>query len=308
MPLDQEALAVLAILCRMRPQTLADAHSIRSLPTSRLDEVLAELAEAGFVTIAGDQLAVVAPDQALAAHVAATASLAASLPDLAREWERGGRGDHAIEVEIVHGHEEQWRAWGRHAAITPPRAPMNLYPTLDVLREVILPDIDQVLAAHPEGLHARAVVPACAVTTDGDRAVLDTLCSAGFQVRLAHTVESWVYADPGVLSALPLVWAEHPPTSILIIKDAAITAALSALTELAWHTAQPYGEQAHEWTDVLASMALGMSDAAIATAQRTSLRTVQRRIAEAMEHHRVGSRFELGVAWAQREAGLLPPQ
>ena len=45
-------------------------------------------------------------------------------------------------------------------------------------------------------------------------------------------------------------------------------------------------------------LALGMSDGAIATAQGTSVRTVQRRVAEAMEHYRVGSRFELGVAWA----------
>ena len=36
----------------------------------------------------------------------------------------------------------------------------------------------------------------------------------------------------------------------------------------------------------------------IATAQGTSVRTVQRRVAEAMAHYRVGSRFELGVAWA----------
>ncbi len=300
MTLDPEALSVLAILCRLRPLTLQDARSIRSLPTTRLEEVLAELAEAGFLTLAGEQLQVISPDRALAAQVAATASLAAALPGLAREWERGASDGHAIQVEIVHGHEEQWRVWQRHAAITPPRAPVNLYPTLDVLREVILPDLAHVLAAHPEGLHARAVVPASVVVTDQDRDVLDRLGSAGFEIRLARTVESWVYADPGVLSALPLVWAENPPTSILIVKDPAITAALSALTELAWHTAQPYGDLAHEWSDVLGSMALGMSDAAIATSQQTSLRTVQRRIAEAMEHYHVDSRFELGAEWARR--------
>jgi DNA-binding NarL/FixJ family response regulator len=45
-------------------------------------------------------------------------------------------------------------------------------------------------------------------------------------------------------------------------------------------------------------LALGMSDHAIATAQGTSVRTVQRRVSDAMAHYRVSSRFELGVAWA----------
>ena len=61
---------------------------------------------------------------------------------------------------------------------------------------------------------------------------------------------------------------------------------------------QPYRQPRPEWQDVLRLLALGLSDRAIASAHGTSQRTVERRIAEAMAHYGVGTRFELGVAWS----------
>ena len=150
-------------------------------------------------------------------------------------------------------------------------------------------------------MRARAVVPASAVVTDEDRAVMDALAAAGLRLRLARRVESWLYSDPSVLCALPVVWGEHPPISTMIVRDPAIRALTAAYAEGVWSSAARYREPRPEWHDVLRLLALGMSDRAIATAQGTSLRTVERRIAEAMAHHGVGTRFELGMAWSAKQ-------
>lgn len=300
---DADAMRVLATLLRVRPRDVAELRAIRTLPTGeRLDGILGRLADAGFLRIEGDCLEVLSPEQVLETRATALADLTTLLPALSGEWQRGEAPESRLDVELVHGHEEQWRAWARYAAIAPPRAPLNLYPNLDVLRDVIVPDVEQVLAAHRAGLRARAVVLGSAVVTAEDRVVVDTLERAGMEVRLGRRIDSWVYADPGVLSALPVVWGEHPPTSIMIVRDPSITALVSAYAELVWATASPYAAPAPEWSDVLRMLSLGMSDQAIASAQGTSIRTVQRRVSEAMAHYRVSSRFELGVAWGAEPA------
>ncbi len=295
---DADALRVLATVLRVRPRTVTELRSIRGIPVERLDGILSRFAAAGFVVIDGDRLEVRSPDHVLEMQATALADLTALFPALSEEWQRGATPEGRLDVELVHGHEEQWLAWARHAAVTPPRAPLNLYPNLEVLRDVIVPDVERVVADYRSGLRARAVVVGAAVVTAEDRLVVETLSRAGMEVRLARALDSWVYADPGVLSALPVIWGEHPPTSIMIIRDPAITAVVSAYAELIWAGATPYAEPTPEWADVLRMLALGLSDSAIASAQGTSLRTVQRRVAEAMSHYAVDSRFELGAAWA----------
>ncbi len=302
LPYDTETVRVLSTLLRLRPRTLAELRGIRGIPVGRLDEILSLFVAAGFVDLDGDQLEVRSPDHVLEMQASALADLTTLFPALSEEWQRGATPEGRLDVELVHGHEEQWRAWARHASVTPPRAPLNLYPNLDVLRDVIAPDVEQVVADYRAGLRARAVVQGSAVVTAADRAVVETLGRAGMEIRLARELDSWVYADPGVLSALPVVWGEHPPTSIMIIRDPAITAVVSAYAELVWATGSPYAVPTPEWADVLRMLALGMSDNAIASAQDTSVRTVQRRVADAMTHYRVSSRFELGVAWSAEHA------
>jgi hypothetical protein len=298
---EPTALRLLATLLRSRPATRAELREIRNLPADRVDGVLDQLVRAGFVEVDGERLTYRPPDLVVEQQARALAETVALLPELGREWHRGAGPSATLDVELVHGHEEQWRAWARHAALTPPIAPLNLYPTLDVLRDVIAPELTAAITPYRKDLGARAVVPASAVVTDADRAVLDVLVAAGMRLRLARRVESWLYSDPEVLCALPVVWAEHPPTSIMIVRDAAIRALTAAYAELVWSSAEPYRLPRPDWHDVLRLLALGMSDRAIATAQGTSQRTVERRIAEAMAHYGVGTRFELGMAWSAKQ-------
>ncbi|MBO3743133.1 helix-turn-helix transcriptional regulator [Actinoplanes flavus] len=293
--MTEPALRLLVSLLRARPARRAD------LPALGLDDgPLDELIRAGFVAQTGDRLSYDEPAAVLARQARATADLIAVLPALAREWRNHPRT--TVGVELVHGHEEQWRAWARHAALTPPRAPINLYPSLEVLRDVIAPSLADVAGPYPEGMRqARAVLPAAAVVTDDDRAVIDVLIRTGLRVRLARRVESWLYSDPEVLCALPLTWGEDPPPSIMIVHDPAIRALTAAYCETVWRAAAPYRTPKPEFHEVLRMLALGMSDRAIATAQCTSQRTVERRIAEAMAHYAVGTRFELGMAWSAEQ-------
>jgi hypothetical protein len=293
---DPDVVSVLACLIRTRPTSMTELRAVRHLPTERLDELVGVLAAAGHVSVDGDRLTVHPPEEALRAQVATAAAGAALLPTLLEEERSGTARPGELAAEVVHGHQAQWEAWARWAEQRPPRAPLNLYPDLDVLRDVVLPDLPATLAAHPD-VTPRAVVPADTVVTPADREVVEALVAAGLEVRLAASVESWAYADAGVLCAIPLTWAEHPPTSIMIIVEPAVTAVVSAYVEAMWAHALPYRAPRTEWDDILPLLGLGMSDAAIASAGQTSLRTVQRRIAGAMTHYGVTSRFELGVAW-----------
>jgi hypothetical protein len=292
---DPDLVRTLACLLRMRPVSMAELRAVRQLPTERLDEIVAILEAAGHVSVEGELLTVHRPEKAVAQQVA-TAAASAELLSTLLEEARAGTAPGEVAAEVVHGHQAQWEAWARWAQLRPPQAPLNLYPDLEVLRDVVLPDLPATLAAHAD-VTPRAVVPAATVVTPADRAVVEALAEAGMDIRLAPAVESWVYADAGVLCAVPLAWAEHPPTSIMIVVDPAVVAAVSAYVELVWSHALPYVAPRAEWDDILPLLGLGMSDAAIASAGRTSLRTVQRRIAGAMAHYGVTSRFELGVAW-----------
>jgi hypothetical protein len=119
------------------------------------------------------------------------------------------------------------------------------------------------------------------------------------RIRIADQVPSWVYADRGVLCALPLDWAEHPPSSIAIVTHPSITEIVSLYVESIWDKAVDYPLGDDGWEPVLRLLERGLSDAAIAQSLDVSARTGHRRISQAMEHFGVHSRFELGAAWAR---------
>lgn len=277
---------LLATLLRSRPATRDELRLIRAVPPGA-DRLLDQLIRADFVAEADGRLSYHAPDRTVQEQARTLAGLVGLLPELSREWRQGTERRTTLDVELVHGHGEKWRTWA------PPRAPLNLYPSLETVEELI--------DAGPA--RARIVLPAAVLAADADRRVVDELVAAGLRVRLARCVESWLYADPEVLCALPVVWGEHPPTSIMIVHEPVIRALTAAYAERVWRGAEPYRRPRPEWQDVLRLLALGMSDRAIASAHGTSQRTVERRIAEAMAHYGVGTRFELGAAWSVEHPG-----
>lgn len=299
---DEDALATLVLALRERPRDVGELRRLSALSPERTDRAINALVRDGLLVRRGEHLDVVDPAKPVREVAAGLAAYAEALPRLMRAWQDGVGARGHVDAEVIHGADERWLAWVRHARLHPPQAPVVLYPRLHALREVILPGMTTALA-EAGGPVMRMVFPAISAATEDDRAVLDQLVADGVRVRLARSVPSWLYADPGVMAALPLVWGEGSPASVMIVGDAAVTAVASAYAELLWSTAHDFVLPRPAWADVLRLMALGMSDTAIAAASRASLRTVQRRIAEAMEHYGVGSRFELGMAWRVDPSG-----
>lgn len=307
---DPDVLAVLRNLYRVRSATVQEFAALDSLPTARLGEILSLLETGGYLLRDGDQLTPIAPDTAVAASVAsALASLESStallgtLPLLARDWELGESGsEYALSAEIIHGHRAQWEAWGRYAMQWPPNDPICLYPDLQILETIIAPDVARVRAETGITTVQRAILPAAICADPANLHTIELLIAGGVELRTLARVPYWIYVDDGVYAAVPVTWDEHPPNSIIIIRQPNVVSALSFAAETMWGLAVPFTTEAEGWESVLRLLAQGLSDKAIATALDTSMRTVQRRIGEAMQELGATSRFELGVAYERDRA------
>lgn len=308
---DPDVLAVLRTLYRVRSSTVTEFSALESIPRARLDEILATLEGAGYVSRAGDAITAISPDAAVAAilrrDVAAqraalstAAGLLQQLPTLTRDWELGEAGsEYSLSAEIIHGHKAQWEAWGRYATQWPPIDPICLYPDLSVLRDIVAPDAARVRAETGVSTALRAILPAAVCADPASLPTLELLQAGGVTIRTLGRVPNWMYVDDGNYASVPVNWAEHPPNSILIIRHPTVVSALSYVAETHWALALPYSTDAEGWEPVLRLLAQGLSDRAIATALGVSQRTVQRRITEAMDALGVSSRFELGFAFAR---------
>ena len=312
---DPDARRLLSTIYRVRPGTVEELRALQGLPRDRIPELLQRLDAAGLIAFDGDAIEALSPDRAMATAaeqvvssemegLRALAISAAALSALTRDWEVGSSPDDTAPwAEFVHGHEAQWKAWPRYAVTHPPRNPVNLYPDLRILRDVMVATMtdDEKRLVASAGL--RGVFPRSVLAEPADRAFLDELRGLGARIRIVDEVPSWVYADRGLLCALPLNWAEHPPSSIAIVTHPSITEIVSLYVESIWDKAVDYPLADDGWKPVLHLLARGLSDAAIAQTLDISPRTVHRRIAEAMEQLDAHSRFELGVAWARRTDG-----
>ena len=307
---DPDARRVLSTIYRVRPTSRAELNALQGLPRERLPDILERLDAAGLIALDGDTIEALSPDRAMATAteqivtseldgLRALATSAAALSALTRDWEVGSSPDDTAPwAEFVHGHEAQWKAWPRYAVTHPPRNPVNLYPDLSVMREVMVATMTEEEKRLVAKASLRGVFPRSLLTDPEDRAFLDELRRLGTRIRIADEVPSWVYADRGLLCALPLDWAEHPPSSIAIVTHPSITEIVSLYVESIWDKAVDYPLADDGWEPVLRLLERGLSDAAIAQSLDISPRTVHRRISEAMERFDVHSRFELGAAWA----------
>lgn len=308
---DPEARRLLSTIYRIRPGSLTELGELQALPHASLPTLLGRLADAGLINFDGEHIEALSPDHAIAAsterlvadQVDALSDLAISasmLSALTRDWEVGGTPDDTAPwAEFVHGHEAQWKAWPRYAVTHPPHDPVNMYPNLSIIRSIMVPTMTEDEKRLVAQSAVRGIFPRSLLAEEDDRLFLDELRRLGMRVRISDDVPSWVYADRGVLCALPLNWAEHPPSSIAIVTHPAITEIVALYVESVWDRAVDYPLSDDGWEPVLRLLEKGLSDAAIAQSLDISPRTVHRRISEAMEQLGARSRFELGAAWAR---------
>jgi hypothetical protein len=108
----------------------------------------------------------------------------------------------------------------------------------------------------------------------------------------------WFWITDESTVALPLVWGESWPTSVMSVRNRAVAGMASWMFERMWERAVPARAEAAGWDPLLTLMNSGATLEAASRALGISERTGRRRLSEAMSHFGVGSMLELGVAWA----------
>ena len=305
-----DEMLVLSAVLRARPTTIADLARQVPLEAVRVRAALAALAARGFLELDGETIGVLEPDGVVAA-VASTAlaeqratltdleAIVAGLPALARDWRMGERvSEEAAAVELVHGTSNQWDLWMRLMGETPPRSPIAVFPDFAGLATIVVENADALRGAVASiGFSIRTITVPDALANPAEREQVAAFADVGVEVRTLPVVPGWFYVDAGVMAALPLKWGEAVPSSIALVREPSIVAPLAAYVESLWAASNPIPGSTQGADPVLALLAQGLSDGAIASALGVSVRTVRRRIADAAEEYGAASRFALGVEW-----------
>lgn len=149
----------------------------------------------------------------------------------------------------------------------------------------------------------RTIYPASALETPRGMQWLRSWASIGEEQRLLPEVGS-EYAVFGDIGAVAFARWGDLESGYVLIRDPLLIATLSAYFDLAWEHAHavPYAASQPGDARLIELLGMGLKDEAIARFLGVGLRTVRRRIAALMSLHGVDTRFQLGVALAERAA------
>lgn len=314
--LDAESMQVLVVAYRARPGTVSElADLLEPALVTRLDPTLDALERAGFLERIDDRLELESPYMAFIAisrarmerlqtETARTVTLMESLPHLIRNWDLGEAKpgeDHPLVATIVHGREERWALWRRHLLDQKPSRPSWVLPDTSMLKD-LLTDGANALAATLQGgaVRPRILVRPGSHDEHADQELLLSAPGLGIDVRVLDRLPSWFYVDEDKLAGLPVTWGEAWPSSILLVRTPPMIGALNLIFDGLWNRAEPVSKEPRGWEPVVRLLAQGLTDEAVARFLGLDVRTVRRRVAEAMSDLGATSRFALGMAWAAR--------
>ncbi|MGE5288468.1 MAG: LuxR C-terminal-related transcriptional regulator [Micromonosporaceae bacterium] len=166
------------------------------------------------------------------------------------------------------------------------------------------------LAAFGGRVRCRAIYPTTVMDDPAGRRIVRACAEAGQQARLLPGVAAKLKLADQTAALLPLT--PSGAAGALLVRAPVITAALREYFELLWDKATPIGSKRLARTagrlspaqrTVLALMAEGLHDDAIARRAGLSTTTVRRHIAAVMKRLDVTSRFAAGAA-AQRRGWI----
>ncbi|MFE7358814.1 helix-turn-helix domain-containing protein [Streptomyces sp. NPDC057543] len=134
--------------------------------------------------------------------------------------------------------------------------------------------------------------------------------AAGEVVRIADSVPLKLFIVDGELAIVPLLGsANAAKAGALLVHECSLLDALIALFESEWDKATPFATSAGTLqkapaiddlgAQILSLLLTGLTDQAIATQLRTSMRTVQRRIRQMMDTAKAQNRMQLGFRAAR---------
>ena len=315
--LDDESMAVLAVAYRARPSSVPQLGALLDPSlVERLPDTLDALKRAGFFRIRGDHLELESPYMAfiaisqarlerLKAETDRTVTLMESLPLLIRNWDLGEARpgeEHPLVATLVHGHEDRWPVWRRHLAMDAPERASWVLPDLGMLREMFAAHSDDIAEDDIAGViqRARILVRPAELHDPANQQLVAAAAQLGVEVRVLDELPGWFYVAPGSLAGLPVEWGEARPASILLVRTPPVISALEVVFDSLWLRAVSAIATTRGWEPVVELLAQGMTDEAVARFLGLDVRTVRRRVAEAMDDLGATSRFGLGMAWGRR--------
>ncbi|MCD4526697.1 hypothetical protein [Nocardioides sp. cx-173] len=310
---DSQAFELLGIGFRSRARTVAELAALAVREETAVRQDLERLQSDGYVAVQGDHVRYTAPEEVVAdvvrrrssdlsaevlRRLADLAEVVGQLPALAREWDTGEAGQQLADVDVFHGPEAVVELWHVKQAKEP-----------SLRTDVVLPDAAPLYVADPamqrvwheatqgEGRHARVIASLADGTHPAAQERIAQEMEAGVQIRLMAEPPGWFWITDETTVALPLVWGERWPTSVMSVRNRAVAGMASWMFERMWERAVPVHSGAATWDPLLTLMNGGATLEAAARALGISERTGRRRLSEAMSHFGVGSMLELGVAW-----------
>lgn len=309
-------LDLLAVALRARPRTVVALSEVAMRDERTVRDQLAELAAEGYLALHGEDIHYFAPDEAVAevvrrrshevsqqvsSRLEELVDLVAELPALARDWEIGGASHGILDVEVFHGWSAVTDLW--HQVIQ----------KQDLRRtDIVLPDASRLYVADPDmqavwhsvvgraGNSARIIGNLVDTARPEAAERITQELSAGVEIRITAEPISWFWVADGEMVALPLKWGEGWPTSAIAIRSPAVAGLAQWVFDEMWADAVPVREEPASWDPLLRLMARGATLEAASRALGISDRTGRRRVADAMDHHRVSNLFALGAAWSRK--------
>ncbi|MCI9857764.1 hypothetical protein [Microbacterium proteolyticum] len=312
---------LLEILLRGRPSTVADAVLTTHLDTAQVAPAVERLRERGLIGGVDDVLAYPPPadwaNEAVTVHtrrVRAAAEDAMSgierilenLPSILRAWSVGEASADLVPTVLRHGpyaaEDLMWELSG-----TPSSSLVAVFTSVDRLMAASPDRALRFGAALSARDNVRIIVPA-SVTTDP--VVLERMAlygPTGLEYRSLEKAPAWFWVDGDYL-ALPYVWGETTPTSVLGVRHEGLANMVRAYFDELWRRASPVGVDAQPWTSILRLMQQGYTLAGASNQLGINARTGRRRVAAAMEYYRAPTLFALGAAWTAAGADGAYPQ
>lgn len=224
---------------------------------------------------------------------------------------RSTAGGAFAPVDVLRGSRGVWSAFWLYAGAEQGAAVDAVVPDLRPLTDVVegeaAADWDALRALLAGGqLSIRLILPEASVAAGPTRAFVAELTESGIEVRTSDD-PSWFFVSRGRVAVVPMAWVPPDPPGgevrpedddVAVVRGGPIVDALSALFEHRWRSAHPWVEG--ETAGVLRLLASGLDDDAVAATLGISVRTVRRRVAEAMQAYGAATRFELGCRYGRR--------
>jgi hypothetical protein len=219
-----------------------------------------------------------------------------------RELERLHRAtpdpDRQVPVQFVPGDEAPYFQSAIHATT---RNQLRAFETPPYGKPFDLGDAEPEVGAIHRGVRHRIVYSREAVEVQG-LDVLRLTLTIGEEARVAGEVPLRLSIFDDSVATLPLRTGRPVTEGILVIRPSALLDSLIALFEQVWSTALPLTPDLSDGLDpeddetLIALLAAGMGDQAIARQLGISLRTVGRRVQRVQSSLNAATRFQAGVA------------